>query len=135
MYIVVIGLGEVGRYLLGVMQHEGHDVIAVDRDPAAVAYAEEHFDVATLVGYGASQDILDKAGVANADLVVAVSDHDEVNLIAALAAKQLGADQVIARAQGNEWARWTEGIRYGRQQLSTRLHLGNAEAILAAVGR
>ena len=113
MYIVVIGLGEVGRYLLGVMQHEGHDVIAVDRDPAAVAYAEEHFDVAPLVGYGASQDILDKAGVANADLVVAVSDHDEVNLIAALAAKQLGADQVIARAQGNEWARWTEGIRYG----------------------
>ncbi|MBX3248319.1 MAG: Trk system potassium transporter TrkA [Myxococcales bacterium] len=113
MYIVVIGLGEVGRYLLNVLQHEGHDVIAIDRDPAAVTYAEEHYDCASLVGYGASQEILDRAGVAKADLVVACSDHDEVNLIAALAAKQLGAKRVIARAQGNEWARWTEGIRYG----------------------
>jgi trk system potassium uptake protein TrkA len=113
MYIVVIGLGEVGKYLLNVLQHEGHDVVAVDRDPVAVEYAEEHFDVASIVGYGASQEVLDKAGVARADLVVACSDHDEVNLIAALAAKQLGAKRVVARAQGNEWARWTEGIRYG----------------------
>ena len=113
MYIVVIGLGEVGRHLLGVLAKEGHDLVAVDKSPEAVAYAEEHFDVAALVGYGASQEILDRAGVAKADLVVAVSDHDEVNLIAALAAKQLGARRVIARAQGNEWARWTEGIRYG----------------------
>jgi trk system potassium uptake protein TrkA len=51
--------------------------------------------------------------VSRADLVVALTDHDEVNLIAALAAKQLGAKRVIARAQGNEWARWTEGVRYG----------------------
>ena len=113
MYIVVIGLGEVGKHLLGVLQGEGHDVVAIDKNPSAVAYAEEHFDVACLTGYGASQEILDRANVKKADLVVAVSDHDEVNLIAALAAKQLGAARVIARAQGNEWARWTEGIRYG----------------------
>ncbi|MDH5492502.1 MAG: Trk system potassium transporter TrkA, partial [Myxococcales bacterium] len=61
----------------------------------------------------ASQEILDKAGVRTSDLVVAVTDHDEVNLIAALAAKQLGAKRVIARAQGDEWAQWTEGVRYG----------------------
>jgi len=113
MYIVVIGLGEVGRHLLGVFQSEGHDVVAVDNSADAIAYAEEHHDVASLQGYGASQEVLQRAGVADADLVVAVSDHDEVNLIAALAAKQLGCDRVIARAQGNEWARWTEGIRYG----------------------
>ncbi len=113
MYIVVIGLGEVGRHLLSVLQHEGHDVVAVDNDPVATSNAEEHFDVSTLTGYGASQEILDMAGVGKADLVVAVTNHDEVNLIAALAAKQLGAKTVVARAQGNEWARWTEGIRYG----------------------
>ncbi|MEO0322608.1 MAG: Trk system potassium transporter TrkA [Myxococcota bacterium] len=113
MYIVVIGLGEVGKHLLGVLQADGHDVVAIDKNPSAVAYAEEHFDVACLTGYGASQEILDRANVKTADLVVAVSDHDEVNLIAALAAKQLGATRVVARAQGNEWARWTEGIRYG----------------------
>ena len=113
MYVVVIGLGEVGRHLLSVLDKEGHDVVAVDSNMAAVMYAEEHYDVASLVGYGASQEVLEKAGVAKSDLVVAVSDHDEVNLIAALAAKQLGAKHVVARAQGNEWAQWTEGIRYG----------------------
>lgn len=113
MYIVVIGLGEVGKHLLSVLDREGHDVVAVDAGADAVRYAEEHFDVATLVGYGASQDTLDKAGVARSDLVVAVTDDDEVNLIAALAAKQLGAKRVVARAQGNEWAKRTEGIRYG----------------------
>lgn len=113
MHIVVIGLGEAGRHMLAVLDREGHDVVAVDHDPAKIRAVEEHHDVATLVGYGASQDILDSAGVARADLVVALTDHDEVNLIAALAAKQLGAKQVVARAQGNEWARWTEGVRYG----------------------
>lgn len=113
MYVVVIGLGEVGRHLLRVLREENHDVVAVDSRPEAVAYAEEHFDVASLVGYGASQDVLDKAGVARSDLVVAITDNDEVNLIAALASKQLGAKYAVARAQGNEWAQWTEGIRYG----------------------
>jgi trk system potassium uptake protein TrkA len=69
--------------------------------------------VACIVGYGASQEVLDRAGVSRADIVVAVSNHDEVNLIAALAAKQLGAKRAVARAQGDEWANWTEGMRYG----------------------
>lgn len=113
MNVVVIGLGEVGKHLVKVLAHEGHDVVVVDADARVVANAEEHHDVSTLVGYGASHDVLREAGVARADLVVAVTDHDEVNLIAALAGKQLGARHVIARAQGNEWARWTEGVRQG----------------------
>lgn len=113
MHIVVIGLGEVGRHLLEVLDREGHDVVAVDASVERVAHAEEHHDVATIVGYGASEEVLEQAGVARSDLVVAVTDHDEVNLIAALAAQKLGAARVIARAQGTEWARWTEGVRYG----------------------
>lgn len=113
MYVVVIGLGEVGRFLVKTLATDGHDIVAVDNNPKAIAYIEEHHDVATVSGYGASQDVLDAAGVATADLVVAVTNHDEVNLIAALAARQLGAKSVVARAQGNEWARWTEGVRYG----------------------
>lgn len=113
MRIVVIGLGEVGRHLLAVLERERHNVIAVDQSPAATSFAEDHFDVATLVGYGASHETLQTAEVHRADLVVAVTDHDEVNLIAALAAKRLGAKQVIARAQGPEWARWRQGVREG----------------------
>ncbi|MEZ4288008.1 MAG: NAD-binding protein [Polyangiales bacterium] len=55
MYIVVIGLGEVGRHLLSVLDKEGHDVVAVDSNKASVDYAEEHFDVATLLGYGGAR--------------------------------------------------------------------------------
>lgn len=112
MYIVIIGLGEVGRHLLRVLEAEGHDIVAIDRSSEAVKYIEEHHDVMTLVGYGAGEEILDRARVSKADLVVAVTDHDEVNLIAALAAKQAGAKKAIARTQGNEWARAQNGVRY-----------------------
>ena len=113
MNIVVIGLGEVGRHLLSVLDKEGHDIVAVDANAKAVQYAEEHYDVASIVGYGASETLLKIAGVARADLVVAVTNHDEMNLIAALGAKQLGAKHVVARVQGTAWSEWTEGIRYG----------------------
>ncbi len=110
MNIVVIGLGEVGRHLLSVLDKEGHDIVAVDASAKAVQYAEEHYDVASIVGYGASETVLKIAGVARADLVVAVTNHDEMNLIAALAAKQLGAKHVVARVQGTAWSEWTESF-------------------------
>ena len=104
MNIVVIGLGEVGRHLLSVLDKEGHDIIAVDSNAKAVQYAEEHYDVASIIGYGASETLLKIAGVGRADLVVAVTNHDEMNLIAALASKQLGAKHVVARVQGTAWS-------------------------------
>lgn len=113
MFVVVIGLGEVGRFLVSTLASDGHDIVAVDADSASINWIEEHFDVATVNGYGASQDVLTAANVGDADLVVAATNHDEVNLIAALAARQMGASRVVARAQGNEWARWTEGVRHG----------------------
>ena len=113
MYIVIVGMGEVGRHLVRVMEHEGHDIVAIDASAEAIQAVESHHDVATLTGYGASHDILTSAQVGRADMVVAVTDRDEVNLIAALAARQLGAKRVIARAQGNAWTEHAEGVRYG----------------------
>lgn len=98
--------------MLRVLEEDGHDIVAVDQDADAVRYVEEHHDVMTLVGYGAGESILEQARVSRADLLVAVTDHDEVNLIAALAAKQAGAKRAIARTQGNEWARAQQGVRY-----------------------
>lgn len=111
MKIVVIGLGDLGRHLLSALDEDGHELIAVDRDAANVEAAEEHFDVTTITGYGAGLWTLKAAGAEDADLIIAVSDDDEVNLIAALAAKEFGAKRAIARVQGREWAQWTEGIR------------------------
>lgn len=118
MYVVVIGLGEVGRHVVRTLEWEKHDVVAVDSDRAAIDMIEEHHDVMTLQGYGASQRVLRQAEVERADLVVAVTDHDEVNLIAALAARNLGAKRAIARVQGSEWSgadvnETPAGIQYG----------------------
>lgn len=113
MYIVIIGLGEVGRHLLSTLEEEGHDIVAIDASNEAVDYVNGHHDVMTLVGYGASEEILTRAQVHRADLLVAVTDNDEVNLIAALAGKQLGAKRTIARTGGNEWASAQQGVRYG----------------------
>lgn len=112
MYVVVIGLGQVGRHLVEVLETEGHDIVAIDQEERAVRKIEESHDVMTLCGYGASEEILDKANAERSDLVVAVTNHDEVNLIAALAARQAGAKRAIARVEGNVWARSPQGVRH-----------------------
>lgn len=113
MYVVVIGLGQVGKHIVRTLEWERHDVVAIDAAKEAVAAIEEHHDVMSLRGYGASERTLKRARVEQADLVVAVTDHDEVNLIAALASKQLGAKKAIARVQGDEWSGIEEHVPKG----------------------
>lgn len=107
-------MGQVGQHILQTLELEQHDIVAIDASAETMSRVEENHDVMTLVGYGASQTVLSNAGAANADLVVSVTNHDEVNLLAALTAKRLGAKRVVARVQGDEWATCTEtGVRYG----------------------
>ena len=97
MHIVIIGMGEVGRHLSSTLSAEGHSVRAVDRSATALELATEHADLQTLQGHGSALSTLRQAGVDRADLVIAVTDSDEVNLLAALTAKHLGARQAVAR--------------------------------------
>lgn len=97
MKAVIIGMGEVGKYLAAVLAGEHHDVTIVDAHADSLARAEETLDVLALRGHGASMRVLREAGAGSADLVAAVTDRDEVNLLAALMAKELGAHKVIAR--------------------------------------
>ncbi len=113
MYAIVVGMGQVGRHVVAALASDDHEVVAVDREPDALANIEERHDVATVQGYGANLRLLREAGAAQADLVIGVTDDDEVNLVAAIAGKDLGARRTIARLQGSEFEDREEGVYHG----------------------
>lgn len=102
MKIVIIGAGEVGFYLGGLLSKNKHDVIILDRDKEALARVSEKLDVLTIEGNATSGTDLIHAGVESADIVVAATSVDEVNMIAAMMSKRLGVKRVIARVRSNE---------------------------------
>lgn len=97
MNIVIIGAGEVGQHLAGVLSREEHSVTVVDPDPTKSRKLTESLDVQSLVGDGTRADTLTDAGASAADLVIAVSDDDRVNMLTSVIAKKLGASRVIIR--------------------------------------
>jgi len=123
-------MGEVGQYVTRTLCKEGHNVIAVDRDLETLERVSGRMDVATVLGYGANSSVLKKAKVHEADLVVGCTDNDEVNLIAALTAKRLGATRTIARLQGSEYEDGDDedGLHHGMLGIDLVV---NAEVLVA----
>jgi len=89
LYVIIVGAGKLGFEVARRLAEEGHDVAVVDKDAARLREVEERLDVLTVLGNGASPAVLEKAGVRRADLVLAVTEVDEVNMIACMAAKQM----------------------------------------------
>ena len=102
MKIVIIGAGEVGYDLAGMLAREQHDVTILDREKNTISKCTETLDVLTLVGNATSIKDLLTAGVANADIVIAATSIDEVNIVASMISKRLGAKMVIARVRNDE---------------------------------
>lgn len=105
MRAIVIGAGEVGFDVARILSVEQNDVIVVDRDPDAIRSVRERLDVMTVVGNGTSADVLDEAGVRKADMIIAVTAIDEVNIIACMLADRLGVPTTIARVRSDELTR------------------------------
>ncbi|MEZ5979382.1 MAG: Trk system potassium transporter TrkA [Planctomycetota bacterium] len=97
MDIVIVGAGEVGLYLADILTRESHRVSVVDSDPMKVRRLQETLDVQALEGDGTRPEVLASAGAAHADLFVAVTNDDRINMIAALMGRHLGAKRVIVR--------------------------------------
>jgi trk system potassium uptake protein TrkA len=110
MNVVVVGMGEVGKHIALYLSNENHNVTIIDSSPAALAEAEEIMDVLALVGPGGSLATLRKAEVGKADLLIAVTDDEEVNLLCAYTAKQLGAKKVIARVSSQDYIEGQTGF-------------------------
>ena len=97
MNIIICGAGQVGSYAAEVLGAAGHSITIVDINSARLRAVEETMDVATCTGQCAAADVLRQAGCEEADLVVAATDCDEVNLLSASVAKGIGAKKSIAR--------------------------------------
>lgn len=103
MRVLVIGAGEVGFHTALRLSREGHKVVVVDRDPESLRKVNEQMDVQTLLGPGSSPAVLGEAGVRDMELLVAVTDSDEVNLQACRFAKLLAPSITrVARIRGED---------------------------------
>ncbi|MDQ3770309.1 MAG: NAD-binding protein, partial [Actinomycetota bacterium] len=103
MRVLIIGGGEVGQNVARVLSTERHDVTLVDQDAARVDALQGEIDALVLTGNGASPRFLREVSAGQADLLVAVTQRDETNVIAALAGHQLGARQTIARVRDPDY--------------------------------
>lgn len=86
MKIIIVGAGEVGYHIASRMSFENKDVVVIDRDPAAIKRVSDNVDVETLNGSGSSPRVLKEAGLKEAEILLAVTDSDEANLVACLMA-------------------------------------------------
>lgn len=102
MHVIVLGAGEVGSYVAERLSKQGVDVAVIENDATRLAAIEEKLDVMSILGSGTHPGILARAGVGRAELLVAVTNDDEVNMMASLAAKQAGVDRTLVRLEAEE---------------------------------
>ncbi len=103
MRIIIAGMGDVGYHLAKQLSNEEHDIIAIDTDPQKLSYTDSMTDVMTILGSSTSLKTLREAKVDKADLLVAVTSSEEVNVTTALIGKRLGAKKTIARIKNDEY--------------------------------
>jgi trk system potassium uptake protein TrkA len=95
--VIIIGAGEVGYHIASRLSREQHDVVVIDHSPALIGRIQEELDVLAYHGHGSNPATLDGAGIAQADMIIAVTNSDEVNLVACLLARQYQVPTCIAR--------------------------------------
>lgn len=103
MKIIIIGTGKVGFSLAEQLLNEKHDITIVDTQDSALRRATDALDIMSVKGNGVSTDTLRESGAEDADLLVAATNSDEVNMVCCLTAKHLGAKYTIARIRNPEY--------------------------------
>ncbi len=112
--IIIVGCGKVGSTITAALYREGHDITVIDKNPATVQALTNSYDVMGIVGNGASYSVQMEAGIEFADLIIAVTGSDELNLLCCTVAKRVGHCDAIARVRNPDYA---EEIPYLREQL------------------
>jgi trk system potassium uptake protein TrkA len=103
MKIIIVGIGELGYHLAKILAQEKHDIVLIDQNADRLQRASESLDVLTLQGSGSRIKTLEKAGAENADMLIAVTSLEEVNLTACLLAARLGTKKKLIRVHDPEF--------------------------------
>lgn len=103
MRIIIVGAGEVGFHIAKILSTENHQVVMIEPDKEKIKRADESLDIMAIEGSGSSGQTLVKAGIKDAELLIAVSAIDEVNIIACMLADKFGVPRKIARVRNPEY--------------------------------
>lgn len=103
MKIIIVGCGRVGYTLTEQLSKEGHDITVIDRDEEKLGKVSASMDVYCVSGNGTSHETQLEAGIKEADLLISVTDSDEINMLCCLIAKKVGNCQTIARVRKPEY--------------------------------
>jgi trk system potassium uptake protein len=136
MRVIIVGAGEVGFHTAQRLALEGQEVVLLDTDRQRLRQVEEQLDVLALLGSGARAEDLEEAGIRSCELFIAVTDMDEVNLIACLLAREYGVATKIARVKSMGYK--TSHAVLNARKLGIDLFINPVEAVandLAAIAR
>ena len=130
--IIIVGCGKVGRTLVEQLSKEGNDITIVDKDAEKVQTISGLYDVMGVTGNGASYSVQMDAGIENADLIIAVTDSDELNLLCCLIAKKAGGCHTIARVRNPVYSR---EISFIKEELGLSMVINPEDAAAMEIAR
>ena len=99
MKIIIVGCGKAGEAVVGALCNEGHDICVIDTQKSVIDRVTYSYDVMGICGDGTLFDVLNEAGASVADMIVATTSRDEVNLLSCIIAKDMGTVRSIARVR------------------------------------
>ena len=133
MRIMIVGAGMVGYHLSEKLSVEGQEVVLIDQDEAKLRRIERDLNVLPMQGSGASARVLEEAGIDKTDLFIAVTDSDEVNLIACIISKQYNVKTRIARVRNEDF--YAQGTAQAERALGIDLLISPDLAITEEIMR
>jgi len=132
MKIIIVGCGQVGETLAAELGDEGNDITLIDLSSEKISAITSKLDVMGVVGNGATHTTLEEAGIDSTDLLIAVTDSDELNLLCCIIAKRHGSCRVIARVQSPEYS--TESS-YLKDEIGLAMVINPEEAAAEEIAR
>ncbi|MEM7465388.1 MAG: Trk system potassium transporter TrkA [Pseudomonadota bacterium] len=109
MKIIILGAGQVGSSVAANLCNEANDITIIDTNPNTLQNLQDRFDLRTIVGHGSYPEVLTQAGAQDADMIIAVTNSDETNMIACQIAYTLFRTPTkIARIRENQYQNHNE---------------------------